>query len=742
MFRLKNFIFFFILLCLKNQAQFLDKTYYLVDSIEKKETNKNDFIFIESNLKKYKLANSDTLKLNLISQIIENVNDETIWPKYNQLLYSRASNLATNEKDPFLKNRYLAAKALAINNFGFYIQNYTQKPEKAFQYYKDAAELQKKINDKKGLVVTNNNIANMLYNNGKIVEALDIYHETIKIQEELKNVSGLTPLLNNIAETYIFIGDSSKAYIYLKRALASAIQSGDKRIIAQELQNIGVLASHRGQKDYALECIKKALIIREEIGDVNGICKSKLNLATILLKDKEYISAKNYLKEVESYVSETDNLNIKYLFHSCYAMYYNETNDLKNAEYHYEQALKYTQINKAIQDESKIIASLIKLYSKNKNDAKELELLRRNNEINKIINGSEIKRNAIRKNYEFEYSKKEQDYKIEQAIKDEKSKSEKRKQKFITYGISFILIFTLIFSFFIYKAFKISKQKNIIISNQKQEVEKQKYLIEEKQKEIVDSINYAKRIQNTLLANEEVITKNLKAHFIFFKPKDIVSGDFYWANELTTNDKDLFFLAVCDSTGHGVPGAFMSLLNTNFLNEAINEKQIFEPHKVFNYVRDRLINSISKENQKDGFDGILICIDKLNNCITYSAANNAPILINNKKEIIKLPFDKMPVGKGEKGIEFNQYTLNYQKGDFLYLYTDGFADQFGGQKTSATGGPFGQGKKFKYKPLNDLLSTLNDFPVNKRSDILDTEFQKWKGELDQVDDVCIIGFQL
>ena len=150
----------------------------------------------------------------------------------------------------------------------------------------------------------------------------------------------------------------------------------------------------------------------------------------------------------------------------------------------------------------------------------------------------------------------------------------------------------------------------MIIYTQKQEVEKQKHFIEEKQKEIVDSINYVKQIQNTLLLNDEIITKNLRQHFILFKPKDIVSGNFYWANSVVSENSNLFFIESCDSTGHGVPGAFMSSLNTNFINEAINEKHIYEPNIVFNYFRNRLINSISKENQKDGFDGILVCIDK------------------------------------------------------------------------------------------------------------------------------------
>ncbi len=169
-------------------------------------------------------------------------------------------------------------------------------------------------------------------------------------------------------------------------------------------------------------------------------------------------------------------------------------------------------------------------------------------------------------------------------------------------------------------------------------------------------------------------------HSILFKPKDIVSGDFYWANSVVTDDLNLFFIASCDSTGHGVPGAFMSLLNTNFINEAINEKRIYEPNKVFNYVRNRLINSISKENQKDGFDGILVCIDKMKNKITYAASNNSPILIKENKDLIKLSCDKMPVGKGEKNKSFNLYVAEMNQNEWLYLYTDCFADQFGGPK--------------------------------------------------------------
>ncbi|MBA2613014.1 MAG: tetratricopeptide repeat protein [Bacteroidetes bacterium] len=705
----------------------------MVDSIQRNASNKADFVLIDSNLKLYSLSSSDTVKLNLLHTIIENCNDERIWPKYNRYMYTMAEKLAVNEKNQILKNKYLSKKATALNNYGYYIQNYTNNPKKSLALYKMAAKIQEEIGDKINLIVTNNNIANVSYSNGKILDAIDIYHKTIKLQEEVKDNNGLTPLLNNLGEVYLFLGDTTKAYLYIKRALSTALQSGDKRIIAQEFQNIGILANNRGQSAYAFVCLRKALAIREEIGDVIGICKSKMNLAVLcMIGKKNYPLAKKYLEEVKPLAEKTENVQVRELYHSGMAQLYSSLGDDKNAIVEFETSLKLAREINSLQEESKIVGGLIILYTRVKNKEKELDMHRRAIVLNKILNTTELKRDALRKNYEFEFSKKEQDLKIEQALKDGKAKEEKQKQKIITLGISFILVLTLIFSFFIFKAFKLSKQKNVIIFEQKLEVEKQKHLIEEKQKEIVDSINYAKRIQNTLLANEEVITRNLSKHFILFKPKDIISGDFYWANAVTSQNADLFFMAVCDSTGHGVPGAFMSLLNTNFLNEAINEKNIYEPHKVFNYVRNRLINSISKENQKDGFDGILICIDKQKNKITYAAANNAPILINTKNELTKLSFDKMPVGKGERDMDFVLYTFDHQKGDKLYLYTDGFADQFGGPG----------GKKFKYKPLNELLVTLNNVPLNQQSDILGKKFLEWKGDLEQVDDVCIVGIEL
>ena len=264
------------------------------------------------------------------------------------------------------------------------------------------------------------------------------------------------------------------------------------------------------------------------------------------------------------------------------------------------------------------------------------------------------------------------------------------------------------------------------VQERTQEVVKQKDIIEHKQKEIVDSLNYAGRIQSTLLANETFLNKYLPNHFILFKPKDIVSGDFYFATKTATH----FYIAVCDSTGHGVPGAIMSILNMAFINEAIGQHKLVEPDKILNHVRERLINSLSKYGGQDGMDGILFCIDLQSKKITYAAANNAPILIR-KGEVLELECDKMPIGKGLIEKEFRSFEITIEKDDLLVAYTDGFADQFGGPK----------GKKLMYKPLKQQLLAFSSLDVKEQKLKLDKYFEDWRGDIDQVDDVCVLGIK-
>ncbi len=333
----------------------------------------------------------------------------------------------------------------------------------------------------------------------------------------------------------------------------------------------------------------------------------------------------------------------------------------------------------------------------------------------------------------FETEKKEQENVALQ--KDNKLKQAEISTQRVTRNFTFgIAILVLVVASVLWVANRQKKKANAQltllneeVNQQKLVVEKQKEVIEVRQKETTDSIQYAKKIQGALFAANEVLKEGLGEHLLFFQPKDIVSGDFYWA----VKKANYFYLAVCDSTGHGVPGAFMSLLNISYINEAINEKGIEEPGKIFDHVRHRLEVNVSGSNQKDGMDGIIIRLDSSTGEMKFATAFNAPIVVRGG-EVIRFTPDKMPVGPGVKTQNFSTDSVQLNTGDIVYLFTDGFADQFGGEK----------GKKFKYKQLEELLVRTSAANVSEQQASIEKTFSNWKGILEQVDDVLLVGFRI
>lgn len=306
-------------------------------------------------------------------------------------------------------------------------------------------------------------------------------------------------------------------------------------------------------------------------------------------------------------------------------------------------------------------------------------------------------------------------------------------QKTILYLAGFLVLIIAVALFMAYRSNKNKQRANALLSRQKVEIEHQRELVEEKQKEILDSINYAKRIQYSLLASDKLLSDNLPNHFLFFKPKDVVSGDFYWGSKL---NNDNFVLVTADSTGHGVPGSIMSMLNISCLNEAINADKFTQPSDILNATRKKIINHLandgSAEGGKDGMDCSLVSFDFKNKKLIYAAANN-PVWIIRDKTFIALTADRMPVGKHNKDTTpFTQHEFDLQSSDMVYTLTDGFPDQFGGPK----------GKKFKYKQLEELLISVSHESMEIQKQKLEEVFENWKGNLEQVDDVCVIGVRV
>lgn len=317
-------------------------------------------------------------------------------------------------------------------------------------------------------------------------------------------------------------------------------------------------------------------------------------------------------------------------------------------------------------------------------------------------------------------------------------------QQLILYLFVAMMLLLVFLGFFIYRNYKIKKQANIKlnqknqeilkqneeITQQKHEIEQQRDEISLQKQEIMDSIKYASRIQQAVLPPIKII-ENLfyENFFIFNRPRDIVSGDYYF---ITSKDNKLI-VSAADCTGHGVPGAFMSLLGISFLNEIIAKMEQLDAALILNKLRENIINALNQTGDrqtKDGMDMVLCVFDFEKNIVEFAGANNPLYHIRNK-ELIEYKGDKMPIGLYDELKPFTKHTLEIQKGDTFYMFSDGYADQFGGP----------DGKKFKYKPLKEMLIAIQDLPMKEQHKVVEETIDKWKNGYFQVDDMLLIGIK-
>ncbi|HXB11193.1 MAG TPA: SpoIIE family protein phosphatase, partial [Bacteroidia bacterium] len=498
------------------------------------------------------------------------------------------------------------------------------------------------------------------------------------INREIKSRANLGSDYSSMGNVYMYENENAKALAYNDTALQIDEEVGNKDGLAIVCGNLGLIYNNEENYPKSLEYYFKSMVVEKQINDKRPMGFTYGGIGHVYTVMKNYKKARLYLDsglKISLQIADKENI-----------------------------ANAYANIA--------MIDSIEGDYNKSLANYKTFIIYR-----DSLKNEASTKKN-VQTEMNFEFEQKQAAQKAEQEKKDAIAMHENKKQMIIrnTFIGGFVLMIAL--AFFIFRGYRQKQSANIIITQQKM-------VVEEKQKEILDSIHYAQRIQKALLASDALLSRHLREYFVLFKPKDIVSGDFYWATEKGNS----FYLAVCDSTGHGVPGAFMSLLNISFLNEAITEKNIIQPNEVFNHARKRLIENISQEGQQDGMDGVLIKLEK--EALSYSAAYNAPIVVRNK-EMIELNADKMPVGASPRQDEsFTANSFHLKKGDLIYLFTDGYADQFGGEK----------GKKFKYKQLSEKLKTIGDKSMAEQKQELEKVFQGWKGSLNQVDDVLVIGIR-
>jgi serine phosphatase RsbU (regulator of sigma subunit) len=281
---------------------------------------------------------------------------------------------------------------------------------------------------------------------------------------------------------------------------------------------------------------------------------------------------------------------------------------------------------------------------------------------------------------------------------------------------------------------ELEKIRTVELQKAYDQIRHQSRLLEERNNEIMESIRYAKRIQEAVLVEKKHVSSHLPEHFIYFRPKDIVSGDFYWAQE-----KDGFlYVAAADCTGHGVPGGFLTMLGIAFLNEILSQKSLLTPAQILGELRDKFIKELRlQDSSNDGMDISLVRLEyhqeNESNELLWAGANNPLWVVSNEgKKFIELKADKQPIGKSDVQKPFTDTSLQLRKGDLVYLFSDGYHDQFGGEN----------GKKLKKSGFKELILSLSKLSINEQNKSLDQYYENWKGNTDQVDDICVIGLRI
>ncbi|HEX8514949.1 MAG TPA: tetratricopeptide repeat protein [Bacteroidia bacterium] len=620
---------------------------------------------------------------------------------------------------------------------------YKRDFEKSLVNFQKGLELLKQTGRKSAIAKAHFNIGLIYYYTSSLRQAAGEYLSALKILEEIKDKKTLPAIYSGLGGVYKDMHSYAEATRYYKKSLEMYEAAGDSVGIASAYNNIGTVLDYEGRLDDALENYQVSIRLKESINYPRGLASTLNNMGIIYSKKKEYdLALAHYNRALSFSGPNQDKMSQAVSYDGMGMVYYEKKN--------YSLALSYLGKSLALSNETGSKTDLISVYEKialcyaaQGNYAKAFQtqqlLLRTKDSV--ITAESSLQINEMAARYESEKKQLQienlnKDNALQAAQLNQKElEARQRNMQTLFFAIGFLLVSVL--AVFIFRGYRQKRESNEIISAQKKEVELQRDLIEAKSNEITDSIFYASRIQQAVLASDALLQKNLPEYFVLHKPKDIVSGDFYWAaNIRSEGDKETFYLSVADCTGHGVPGAFMSLLNISFLNQAVIEKKIQSPELILEHVRSEIIRSLNPQGSdtegKDGMDAVVCMFDMKGMWLRFACANNPLWLIRNN-ELKEFAVDKMPVGMyhGEQK-PFTKQTLGLRRGDIIYMLTDGYADQFGGPK----------GKKFKYRQLQQLLIENCALPLNKQKELLENTIEEWRGSLEQIDDILIMGIRV
>lgn len=644
---------------------------------------------------------------------------------FNQGRYDKALELYLEVLPYYDSDKQAYNKSLTVSNIAA-IYKYQQEYNKAIDYYRLAHQLMIKSGSRKGLGISSNNMGMAFYSAKQMDSALFYMEQGLAIKREFNDKRTISYSLSNLSQIYDYLGKHEKAMQYLDECVKIQEEMEDKKGMANSKVALGdLLSNNNGPDEKIIKNYTEAYQMAKEMDDLYLLQLSSYKSALAYYKVKEYQEAAEYMYAYTGYKDSLYSEEKAKSFAEMQTKFDTERKEKEIAILNQINAKKELQLSIANNERLKKEKDF-ELLNKEK-EVKEALLLKANSD-----KEAEQKQNEILKKDQLLQAER---LKKEEAEKERLNEQNKKKeQQIYAFAIGSILLLGLLF--FVFRSYSQKRKANLLLASQNEEIKKQQKeiilqseIIEEKNKDVMASIVYAKRLQDAILPSRQLFHSYFPQSFILYKPKDIVAGDFYYIEKVN----DLIIVAAADCTGHGVPGAMVSVVCSNALNSAVKEFKLTEPGRILDKVREMVIETFktSESAVKDGMDISLAVYDSKNKILKWSGANN-PLWYFNNGEMHSIKPDKQPIGQSDNPQPFTTHTIEVKNDFHFYLFTDGYADQFGGEK----------GKKFKYSSMQELIFNNISQSPDSQFKKLDDTFENWKGELEQVDDVCIIGIKL
>lgn len=599
---------------------------------------------------------------------------------------------------------------------------------KAIDNYIESLAIYESISDKMRTASVLENIGLVYRDLGNIDRSLDYHCSVLELYRTTGNKQRESIALNFIAGDYLSAKNYSKALDYYRQSLSIRENLGNKQLIASTCNSMGMVFKNLETSDSAHYYYRQALELYSDIGDLKNHAATLNNIANLKWKVNQSDSARHYFEIAlasRQIIMDQHGEGYTRLQFGQFLM------ENKNSHKAYQMGAEAYKIAQQINDRTlqKETGLLLSQYFESQGNYKQAHhYYKIYNESLEALNRDETIKRIADMEIRFENEKRIQALERKQLEIELKDSEIRQKNLRYYYMLGVILLLAgLVVSIFI--AWRQKIRINKILKRQKQEIENQRDKIGEQNKKITDSIVYASRIQNAILPPDTLINKLFPSHFIFFKPRDVVSGDFYWMH----SENNYNVVVVADCTGHGVPGAFMSMLGVSLLNEHVGQYSNFDSAKILGSLREKIRTNLHQtkhnDSSSDGIDMGVVIIDNTTNKVCF-AGGNIPLWIYNNNKINKYNSDRMPVGVyiGDDQ-PFTNHYLQLEKGDTLYMFSDGFPDQFGGDNN----------RKLMMSGFMALLESIADQDIQKQPQLLEQQLQNWKKDNRQIDDILVVG---